>query len=569
VIAYEDADHEAVCASTGRHTVVVAPPGTGKTFLSVRIAGQIAPTLRPSERILLLTFSNQARAQLEREVRRQRIAAQHRGAIEIANYHGFFHREVWAYRRALGVPLTAHITSSKSRRAHFEAIDRAATKAADCHKGLLDAFAEQKFERFRDERTPTAEVLERLLAVVQREQQAGRLLFDDLGALFWDLLERYPTLSKAYSARYPVVIADEHQDASELQDSAVRRLFTRRLIVFADPLQLIYGFRGSKPERLERHLRDCNEKFELRTPHRWRGDPVAGKWLLAVRDRLCGINTQAPQPATLRVIPCQYRNKMKSLAKYEAIRARRTSAENVAIITATNNDLYDLMRYLSRENLFPRQLGGDEFDRGHEEMQQLPLLNDMQSLVHHAADRIAELVPAVSDAAITTVKKRAEARGMRLGGRLPEETKSILTALSAIYANGPGYYFGAVVSALNSLSSAGHNLPRLEAVRALRATADALSGGVTDLDDAISAYRASLAIASQTSHQIGRGIYVLTAHQAKGKEFGAVVLFDVSQRHYADEDERRRLFYVAVTRATMIWTVLYPQDSPSPLLRFL
>src|SRR5438067_13609285 len=37
--------------------------------------------------------------------------------------------------------------------------------------------------------------------------------------LFWTLLETYPTLAEGYASRYPVVIADEHQDASELQDA--------------------------------------------------------------------------------------------------------------------------------------------------------------------------------------------------------------------------------------------------------------------------------------------------------------------------------------------------------------
>ena len=52
-----------------RHQVIVAPPGTGKTHLSVRLAGRLADGLAAHERVLLLTFSRQARAQLEREAR--------------------------------------------------------------------------------------------------------------------------------------------------------------------------------------------------------------------------------------------------------------------------------------------------------------------------------------------------------------------------------------------------------------------------------------------------------------------------------------------------------------------
>ena len=50
-----------------------------------------------------------------------------------------------------------------------------------------------------------------MLATLEHEQQQGRLVFDDLGALFWRLLKTFPVLDKAYKMRYPVVIADEHQ----------------------------------------------------------------------------------------------------------------------------------------------------------------------------------------------------------------------------------------------------------------------------------------------------------------------------------------------------------------------
>jgi hypothetical protein len=42
-------------------------------------------------------------------------------------------------------------------------------------------------------------------------------------------------------------------------------------------MQLIYGFRGSRDERLQRHRDECDQEFELRTPHRWHGsdEPLA------------------------------------------------------------------------------------------------------------------------------------------------------------------------------------------------------------------------------------------------------------------------------------------------------
>ena len=60
------------------------------------------------------------------------------------------------------------------------------------HDGVLEALAEQRFERFRDEQTPDQQTLERMLDAVEREQQQGRLVFDDLGALFWQPARELP-----------------------------------------------------------------------------------------------------------------------------------------------------------------------------------------------------------------------------------------------------------------------------------------------------------------------------------------------------------------------------------------
>ena len=61
----------------------------------------------------------------------------------------------------------------------------------------------------------------------------------------------------------------------------------------------------------------------------------------------------------------------------------------------------------------------------------------------------------------------------------------------------------------------------------------------------------------------------MTAHQAKGKEFDHVILADASARFYPDNWDSRKLFYVAMTRATRGWTVIAPDNGASPLLAAL
>jgi superfamily I DNA/RNA helicase len=77
-------------------------PETGKTTVSVRLAAVLLPELAAHARVLVLTFSKEARTQLEREAARQLPPAA-RSRIEITNYHRFLLQGVAAYRRALGL----------------------------------------------------------------------------------------------------------------------------------------------------------------------------------------------------------------------------------------------------------------------------------------------------------------------------------------------------------------------------------------------------------------------------------------------------------------------------------
>ncbi len=79
-------------------------------------------------------------------------------------------------------------------------------------------------------------------------------------------------------------------------------------------------------------------------------------------------------------------------------------------------------------------------------------------------------------------------------------------------------------------------------------------------------YSFDVMAASQAAPRTTRGLYVMTAHQAKGKEFDVVVLAGANEQFFPDTEESRRLFYVAITRASKEWVVITPDSKPSPLL---
>ena len=567
----QDLDHDRVCASTARHLLVTAPPGTGKTFLAIRLAGRLAPQLPRGSRILVLTFSNQARTQLEREAARQ-LPPDLRKSLEITNYHRFFWRGVLAYRRALALPMDLDVGSRKRRvQAIRKVVGNKVIRPLEKLPGLVESLAEHRYPDFRDHRTPAPHILRQLMSVVEGEHKAGRLVFDDLGALFWHVLDRFPSVDRAYRERFPAVIADEHQDASALQDAIVRRFGRWKLVVFADPMQLIHGFRGATEERLAAHREDCCEKLSLSTPHRWHGNERLGDWLLAVRARLLGKQRSCSAPIELRIrtTSSQYGfNAVKARVKHAVGDAFRNGVQSVAVLALANGQVAMLRHYLCREGFRPRQIGSADFEDARAEIEDLPWLSDPQSMANRALDRIEELVPTLRRHALHQARERLHADRVNLH-RVGTDARLLLEPLSILYEHGASRYFETVVKVVTAAQDRGHHVPRMESLRALQRTADALAGSQPDLEEAISQYSRDVTAATHAAPRTRRGLFVMTAHQAKGKEFECVVLADASAKLFPDNYAGRRLFYVAITRASKRWEIIAPDEGASPLLACL
>lgn len=567
-----DAEHEAIIACPEQHQLVVAPPGTGKTFLSIRLAATIAAELPEHARVLLLTFSRQARSQLEREAARQ-LTREQRARVEITNYHRLAWQAVMAYRRCLDLPDALDIGSSKRRAAVLREGCPDGFAAIKDHDGLIDSIAEHAFPALRDQRSPAPELRDALLAIVASEHRAGRLVFDDLGALFWRLLEEHPTIAAAYAARYPAVIADEHQDASCLQDAIVRRFGTHRLVVLADHLQLIHGFRGADLERLRTHWRESGARHELHTPHRWHGRKREGAWLLALRERLQDRSASAPRPDGLAIVryPAERgQNGAVFHTRIQVLALRDQGHHSIAVLVRNNQDVGRVRNYLIKHGLYPRQLGGPrDFEEAREDIEQLPLLVDAFSLVEHARKRLLAIVPSIPANVAGQLQRRLKPGGTdRRSAKA--EAAALLGCFEPLYDTGASAYFHSMDRLLATCARLGYHLPRADATAAIRRTAAALAHQV-DLAHAVGTYSEQvLAVSHSVPARTDRGLFVLTAHQAKGKEFDAIVLYALDRRFWPDDgDEHRRLFYVAITRATRSWRLIAPDADSSPLLDLL
>jgi DNA helicase-2/ATP-dependent DNA helicase PcrA len=251
--------------------LIIAGAGTGKTnTLAHRVAHLILTGMMP-QRILLLTFTRRAVAEMTR--RAQRILAAARaskkqstiGPAGEISWSGTFH--------AIGNRLLREHADSIGLDPSFTVLDRAdgADRLNYVRNELGLAKTEARFPRKDtclaiyshtvNAQCPLSETLEtafpwcwewetelkRLFrAYVEAKQRENVLDYDDL-LLYWANMMGEPALARLVGDRFDHVMVDEYQDTNALQAEILLRMKPdgRGLTVVGDDAQSIYSFRSA------------------------------------------------------------------------------------------------------------------------------------------------------------------------------------------------------------------------------------------------------------------------------------------------------------------------------------
>jgi DNA helicase-2/ATP-dependent DNA helicase PcrA len=256
---------QAAVAHDGGHLLVVAGAGTGKTTtLAARVARIVADGT-PPERILLLTFSRRAAAELLRRAG-QLCGADVAGRAWGGTFHAVANRLLRLHGRALGLDPSFTVLDQADAadllalcRAELDAHDRPgarpATRAArkDTMAAILSRCVntstsltevlDRHFPWCRPERDALRSTFE---AYTARKRAAQVLDYDDL-LLCWGALLRIPDVAPRLAARFDHVLVDEFQDTNALQADLCEGMTGTgaRLTAVGDDAQAIYSFRAA------------------------------------------------------------------------------------------------------------------------------------------------------------------------------------------------------------------------------------------------------------------------------------------------------------------------------------
>ena len=257
------AQQQAACAEDGPQ-LILAGAGSGKTRTIVhRIGHLIAERGFAPHRILAVTFTNKAAAELK--ARLSMLIGDDGGGVTSGTFHALSLRFLRRYADALGYPRSFQVIDSDDQKALVKRLLKARNIATDrlhpnyligwiehCkHAGLTPAQAPEHGWNGIDMRELYGEYQAQL-------QQHERMDFSDLILNVVLLMRDHSDIAEALRSRFDHVLVDEYQDTNPIQHEWLLLLCGghRNLTVVGDDDQSIYGWRGADVSHIlefERH----------------------------------------------------------------------------------------------------------------------------------------------------------------------------------------------------------------------------------------------------------------------------------------------------------------------------
>ena len=391
--------------------------------------------------------------------------------------------------------------------------------------------------------------------------------FNDLAPHTYRLLARCPAITMALAHHYPLVLLDEHQDASTAQHEIVAllaRTERTRVRLFADQMQAIYEDNDHPRVSWERLLNEADVTEPLTEPQRWADDRALGDWILAARHSLSRgehIPTR-DAPPSVRVIhvpgmncvghghgrPVDFLRPINQL-----INAADAGNGTVALLSRSRNHVWGLHTAAAQR---VRYNEGAEFEDAYK------LLDDAQGdqgRPRRLALRLVRHLKTVSSG-ITTAMESSISNALldnsiRLGRM--QTLRAFVQRFQPLYESATVGTFCRVAGDILANPPPDCSVRMPMTLRVLGQLRPAAAESRECLDEAV---RRMKAIARRPTR------IASTIHKAKGLEFDHVLVSNFSNGHFPNEELARRLAYVAISRARRSVTFLVPGGAPSPLL---
>ncbi len=585
--------------------LVIAGAGTGKTNTLVHRLAHLVSSGADPRRILVMTFSRRAAAEMTR--RAERIAAEvlgpraavlAEGLIWTGTFHAIGARLLREQATAVGLD-PAFTIHDREDSADLMALARhrlglTTTERRFPAKGTCLAI----YSRTVNARADLGDVLRRhfpwcaeweavlrqlFAAYVAAKQESAVLDYDDL-LLLWAAMMQEPAIAAEIGGRFDHVLVDEYQDTNLLQAAILLALKPdgRGVTVVGDDAQSIYAFRAAEV----RNILDFPGQFTPRArvvalEQNYRSTPeilAAANAVIAEAGEgyLKSLRSDRPAGPPPSLVAVRDESGQVDYVCRQVLEAREagTALKKQAVLFRTASHSGPLEVELVRRNIPFVKFGGLKFlDSAH--------VKDVLACLRFAqnpADRIAgfrvlQLIPGVG--AATAEALLDAARGGAAAPPVPRRAAADWAAFAALLdglrarPDWPGelsairaWYAPHLERLHEDAAVRSADLLQLEAIAATFPDRERFLTEITLDPPGASSDHAGV------PHRDEDYLILSTIHSAKGQEWTNVFVLncvdgcipsDLGTGTSAEIDEERRLLYVAMTRARETLHLVAPQ----------
>ncbi|MEK6610808.1 MAG: UvrD-helicase domain-containing protein [Gemmatimonadota bacterium] len=600
-VSLNDAQREAVAHVEGP-MLVLAGAGSGKTrVLTVRLARLLDQHGVDPRRVLAVTFTNKAAAEMKGRV--ATLLGRAPDGLWIGTFHAVCARLLRREAPHLGFTRTFTIyDEDDSESLVRRVIDdiglppklypaRAVRYEISRAKNAMvspEAYAAEALDPWH------ANVARIYGATVRALKRANAMDFDDLLLHPLELFQAHPERLADYRSRFQFLLVDEYQDTNRAQYRFLHALAGGHgnLFVVGDDDQSIYGWRGADLRNILEFQRDFAGARLVRLEENYRSTrPIldAANSVISANVGRLGKTLRTirgdGEPLTL-LRAADERDEAEWLVREFAQRARRGehAFDEMAVLVRTNAQTRAFEEELRRGGIPYRVVGAVSFYERREVKDLLAYLRLIVNPDDDEAFRRAIAVPrrGIGETSLVALGTWATKWGWSLArtaaaaGRVPdlrakarEGLESFAAELEAMSGElAPLQPSEALRGIVARLGYDGYLLgedetgpERLENVNELINAAAAWSeewGAVTEEEGfPLERFLAQAALTTGADEEDGSGVTIMTLHAAKGLEFPVVAvagmeegLFPLSRADTAEGvEEERRLCYVGITRA--------------------
>jgi len=270
---------EAVVCTDGP-LLILAGAGSGKTrVLTHRVAYLISHAEVPPYRILAVTFTNKAAAEMKSRV--AALAGSAARWVWVSTFHSFCARILREDIESLGYKRSFTILDESDQMTVIKRCLKQLNVSGDMFRpqSVLAAIGAAKNELVDAEsfREGARDVRQRTIAQLYEAYQGvlargNALDFDDLIMMTVRLFRERPEILEKYRNRFTHIMVDEYQDTNHAQYMLVKLLAagTRNLCVVGDDDQSIYEWRGADIRNILEFERDYPEARVVKLEQNYR-----------------------------------------------------------------------------------------------------------------------------------------------------------------------------------------------------------------------------------------------------------------------------------------------------------